>query len=119
MKPKDRLPEPRVPMRTMVALRAKFLETCGLEGVVDPEGVERPESSFAALGKRFSVCGPIIENSSLEIASVEARLRAEAHTELAISCLDSYRLVQLWWGFRAPVSYRIQSRLYSYSLQEL
>ena len=111
MKPKDRLPEPRVPTRTIVALRAKFLETCGLEGVVDPEGVERPESSFAGLAKRISVCGPITEKPSFVIVSVEASLKTEAHRELAINYLDSYYLPQLWKGFRSPASRRIQLHL--------
>jgi hypothetical protein len=114
MKPKDRLPDPRVPTSTMVALRAKFLETCGLEGVVDLEGVEQPESSFTALVKRLSVCGPVIGKLSFVIARVGASLKTGAHREPAINCLDNYHLPQLWKAFRSSASYRIQFDLYSY-----
>jgi hypothetical protein len=52
MNPRDRFPEPRDPTSTMVALRAKLLDVCGLDGL---EGVVRPESNIRALLKRLSV----------------------------------------------------------------
>jgi hypothetical protein len=67
-----------------VASRAKFLDTCKFEGVEDLDGVEWPDPSFGALGKRLSTCGPIIEKISLAVVTAEATLEIRAHREHAI-----------------------------------
>lgn len=102
MKPSDRFPEPRVPTRTMVAFRAKFLETWGLEGVAHLEGVERPESSFAALGRRLSACRLVAEKFSFVIAIAKASLETEALRELATNDWGKCNPPQLWRGLDHP-----------------